>query len=282
MTFNDSSFSPEVKNLLLKKGFKIEERINFGSFSEVYKARQNGNKIAAKVIDLSKTSKEYRTKFLPRELYTLQKLRHPNIINIHNIINLENKIFIFMDLAEGGDILDYLKFNGPIPENQAKIWFKQSTQALEYIHSFGIAHRDLKSENILLDKSQNAKLTDFGFSRTCYDSQTGKKLLSETYCGSAAYVAPEILQGIPYNPMLSDVWSLGIVLYVMVNNSLPFDDSDLSKMIQKQITKSWRFSSKVINLLSKEVKNLISEMLEPVAIKRPTLKQVLQHLFIQL
>lgn len=182
-----------------------------------------------------------------------------------------------MDLAEGGDILDYLRVKGPISEDQARIWFRQSAQALEYIHSFGIAHRDLKSENILLDKCQTAKLTDFGFSRICFDLYTGKRLMSETYCGSTAYVAPEILQGIPYNPMISDVWSLGVVLYVMVNNTLPFDDSDVAKMIQRQISRSWKFSSKVTDVLSQELKDLIQVMLEPNADKRPNMKQILKH-----
>lgn len=146
-----------------------------------------------------------------------------------------------------------------------------------YIHDHDVAHRDLKSENILLDKFKNVKLTDFGFSRDCFDHRTGRGVLSETYCGSAAYVAPEVLRSVPYNPRLSDIWSLGVVLYVMVNNILPFDDSDLTKMITRQINRSWSFSSKVEDKLSLELKDLIRQMLEPDANKRPTITKVLRH-----
>ncbi|RWS07433.1 testis-specific serine/threonine-protein kinase 3-like protein [Dinothrombium tinctorium] len=278
----DIPCSPQTEQLLKKRGFTIGEKINFGSFAKVYKAKQiekDGKEkvIAVKVIDLDKTSTDYRQKFLPRELYTLRKVRHPSVVTIHEIFTIENKIYIFMDLADGGDILDYLRANGPIPEDKAKVWFRQIAEGLKYIHSLGIAHRDLKSENILLDKNGNVKITDFGFSRTCYDPQSGKRLLSETYCGSAAYVAPEVLKGQPYNPMLSDIWGLGVVLYVMVNNALPFDDSDLAKMVIKQLGRKWSFSSKVVDKLSPEVKDMISQLLEPDLTKRPTMTKVLNH-----
>ena len=127
---DDSPCSPEETKMLDKKGFKIGDKINFGSFSKVYKAKYLDKDIAVKVIDLTKTSFEYRQKFLPRELHTLQTLRHPNIVTIHKIMTINNKIYIFMDLAEGGDILDYLKEHGAIPEPQAKLWFKQAAEAL--------------------------------------------------------------------------------------------------------------------------------------------------------
>lgn len=131
-TDSEPPCTPEEAVLLEKKGFKIGEKINFGSFSKVYKAKFQGKDVAAKVIDLRKTSKEYRQKFLPRELNTLQRLRHPNVITIHKIITMNHKIYIFMELAEGGDILEHLRANGPIPESQAKIWFRQSAEALRW------------------------------------------------------------------------------------------------------------------------------------------------------
>ncbi|RWR98965.1 Testis-specific serine/threonine-protein kinase 1-like protein [Dinothrombium tinctorium] len=263
--------------MLKKKGFTIGEKINFGSFSKVYRAKYNKKDIAVKVIDLEKTSADYRNKFLPRELYTLRKLRHPNIVSIYEIFTIGPKIYIFMDLADGGDILDYLKANGPIPEEKCKIWFKQAADALAYVHSYGIVHRDLKIENILLDKKGSAKLTDFGFSRTIFDPRTGKRLLSETYCGSAAYCAPEVIRGSPYNPMLADVWSMGVLLFVMANNAFPFEDSDLAKMLYRQMNKKWEHTKKVEKLLSPEMKDIIQKMLEPDISKRLTMTKVLAH-----
>ena len=140
-----------------------------------------------------------------------------------------------------------------------------------------MAHRDIKSENILLDRYFNVKLTDFGFCREAGRDKSGKTILSKTYCGSAAYVAPEVLQSTPYDPKQSDVWSLGVVLFVMVNNALPFDDSDLAKMVQRQLAKQWHFSTKVVDKLSPELKDLIRSMLEPDPQKRPDLQRILKH-----
>jgi len=143
------------------------------------------------------------------------------------------------------------------------------------MHSNGIAHRDIKCENVLLNRSQTvAKLTDFGFSRTCFDNKTGKRLLSETYCGSAAYVAPEVLKAQPYNAICSDVWSLGVVLYVMVNNKLPFPfEHDLKSMLKYQCEKKYKFAVP----LSDSIKDLIAKQLEPNIQSRINMKQVLQH-----
>lgn len=123
--------TPDEEAALLKKGFKILDKINYGSFSKVYKARYQAGDIAVKVIDLRQTSRDYRKKFLPRELEIMQRLRHPNIITVHKIFTMNKKIYVFMDLATGGDILEFLKRNGAIREQQAKVWFKQVAEALK-------------------------------------------------------------------------------------------------------------------------------------------------------
>jgi len=181
-----------------------------------------------------------------------------------------------MRYAENGDMLDFIRQNGLVPERQAKIWFRQMVQGLQYLHSLNIAHRDLKCENILLSRHWNVKLADFGFARFCVDSD-GKRVLSQTYCGSAAYAAPEVVSGTPYNPKLADVWSLGIILYIMVNATMPFDDSNLKKLLKDQLARRWDFRSRVKDVLSPVLTQLVRNILEPDITQRITLDRIEKH-----
>ena len=147
-----------------------------------------------------------------------------------------------MELAEGGDFLDLLHQTKALSEDRARYFYLQFGDALRYMHSIGFAHRDIKCENILLDKTRTvSKLTDFGFTRSCVEKGSGQRMLSDTYCGSAAYVAPEVLKSQPYNPMISDVWSTGVVLYVLVNNRLPFGDRDTKKLLKSQLDRAYKW-----------------------------------------
>lgn len=162
---------------------------------------------------------------------------------------------------------------GAVPGDQAKIWFRQMTNGLNYLHENNIAHRDLKCENILLSQRFNAKIADFGFARFCTDRHN-VSILCKTYCGSASYAAPEIIKGTPYNPKLSDIWSLGIILFVMLNAVMPFDDSNIKKLLNDQISKKWVFQSKIDDI---PYKLLVSNLLEPDVHLRLTLDRIIQH-----
>ncbi|KAJ8912567.1 hypothetical protein NQ315_006639 [Exocentrus adspersus] len=220
-------------------------------------------------------------KFFPRELEILTKIENPHIIQVHSILQRGPRVFIFMRYADNGDLLDFIKKNGVVPEQQAKIWFRQMASGLHYLHGKNIAHRDLKCENILLSRRFNVKLADFGFARFCVDSDN-RRILSQTYCGSAAYAAPEVVNGTPYNPKLSDVWSLGIILFIMLNASMPFDDSNLRKLLKDQMTKNWVFRSRVRETLSSSSKSLVRHLLEPDLTQRLTLDRVIQHEWLRL
>ena len=146
---------------------------------------------------------------------------------------------------------------------------------LQYLHEMEIAHRDIKCENVLITSNYNVKLTDFGFARYMIDSH-GKRVLSDTYCGSLSYAAPEILRGYPYNPKLSDIWALGVILYIMLNKSMPFDEENLKRLYELQISRKWKFRSKVIDSLTDRVKKLVDNLLEPDVSKRPHTNQIVQ------
>ncbi|EAT43570.1 AAEL005010-PA [Aedes aegypti] len=257
-------------------GYHMGIKIGKGSFSSVRLAKyisknQNVQTLACKVIDVRKGTEEFIKKFFPRELSVLMKIRHPNIIKIHSILKRERMVFIFMDYAEGGDLLKYINKNGIIKETQAKRWFAQLVSALQYLHSIDIAHRDLKCENILISKKGTVLLADFGFARVCGEENG---TFSNTYCGSAAYAAPEVILGKPYNPMRADVWSLGIILFVMLNAAMPFDDRNLKKLVEDHWSRNFGFDQTVDKQLSVAAKRTVFELLNPDPAERVELEQL--------
>ncbi|NXG36842.1 TSSK1 kinase, partial [Dromaius novaehollandiae] len=222
---------------LEKRGYNMGITLGEGTYGKVKAAYSNKLKrnVAIKIIDKRKTPQDFLEKFLPREIAVLKRMSHPSVVRTHEIFEtFVGKVYIVMELGEKGDLLDYLKGTGAMKEDVAQKKFQQLASAIKYCHDMDLAHRDLKCENILLDKDLNIKLSDFGFSRPLNRDENGKITLSKTFCGSAAYAAPEVLQGIPCNPKICDIWSLGVILYVMVCALMPFDDSNIKKMISIQ------------------------------------------------
>ncbi|CAG0920695.1 unnamed protein product [Notodromas monacha] len=268
---------PSEEIALGKKGYVLGDKIGEGSYAEVCLAEfHKVDKIqvlACKIVDRSKCPKEFVKKFFPRELEIIKSLDHPNIVRIHSILERHQRIYIFMQYAENGNLLDHVKRTLGLSEPQSHVWFKQLVGGLLYLHQRDIAHRDLKCENILITGKWNIKIGDFGFSRRC-TSESGKRCLSDTYCGSVAYGAPEVIRGEPYNPKMSDIWSLGVILYIMLNGSMPFDDTKVRKLLRDQEKRNWSFRSRVKDKLSHQVKTLVVRMLEPDLTKRSPLWQV--------
>lgn len=144
---------PKTEAVFRKKCYTIEKMLNEGAFGQVYKGTNTatGELVAIKVMDLDAVGDKFKQKFLPRELAALIGIKHQYVINIHDIIRANHKIYIFMEFANGGDITGYLTKNGPIPEALSCYWFTQTCRALCYIHEeLNIAHRDIKIDNILL------------------------------------------------------------------------------------------------------------------------------------
>jgi len=223
-----------------------------------------------KIINKRNSPKDFKEKFLPRELKCMKAINHTFCIKLYEIIEFEQKVYIVMEHAGHGDLLEYIKLRGAIPEDRARVMFKQICEAISYLHSISMAHRDLKCENLLLDYHNNIKVTDFGFSRF-YEEPA----LSKTFCGSAAYAAPEILQGIPYYMPQHDIWAMGVILYIMVCASMPYDDSNVKKMIRDQLERKVTFSKS--KPVSKEAKDLICHILEVNVKKRYTIPQITAH-----
>ncbi|XP_037033418.1 testis-specific serine/threonine-protein kinase 6-like [Bradysia coprophila] len=268
------------ENALSARGYELSTKLGEGAYAKVYvsvyKRSAETLKLACKIIDERKTTKSYVGKFLPRELDCLMKLKHPHIVHVHSIFRRNFKYFIFMRYAENGDLMDFIVQFGALTEVQARFWARQISLAVQYLHTLGITHRDIKCENVLITNNNNVKLTDFGFSRYILDANS-KEVLSETYCGSLLYTAPEVLRGIPYEPTKADIWALGVLIFTMLNKCVPFDNSNVTILYQHQIKRRYKFRERVCGSVSIEVKKLIRNLLEPIPKRRLNIHEVVDN-----
>eukprot|EP00794_Sanderia_malayensis_P011080 gene11080-12248_t len=265
--------------LLSQYGYLLGQSLGKGSYAVVKSAhsKKHKRKVAIKIISKKKAPDDYLVKFLPREIQVLKRLRHQNCITLLEAIETNSRIYLIMNVADNGDLLEYIRSNGPLSDDNARSFYIQLISATDYFHSLGIVHRDLKCENLLLDQNYNILVSDFGFARaSMIIPETNRHRFSQTFCGSYAYAPPEILRGIAYDGMLSDIWSLGVVLYTMVSASLPFDDSHLKTLLE-QVMRPIHFSSR--KNISPEVKDLICRMLQPDVKKRIVIADIREHIW---
>lgn len=264
------------EKILSEQGYKVKKKLGKGSFGWVFLLEsKDKTQFACKVINRLNAPAEFTKKFLPRMIDILSKINHPYIIYVQNIFQNNNKFYIVMRYAENGDLLQFVLEKGPISEAQSRVWMRQIGSAVQYLHEMEVAHRDLKCENILISANYNLKLTDFDFSRSVIDSK-GKKITSNTHCGSLAYAAPEVLSGTAYYPKVSDMWAVGVITYILLNKAMPFPEvNNVNVLRDQQIKKLWRFRTKIEDLLSQQGKKAVKALLEPDPGRRWRIEQFL-------
>ncbi|XP_067303450.1 NUAK family SNF1-like kinase 1 isoform X2 [Pseudorasbora parva] len=204
---------------------------------------------------------------IQREIEITASLTHPNIIRLYEVFESRERIVMVMEYASGGELYEYIQEKQRLSEDEARHFFKQITSAVHYCHKNGVVHRDLKLENILLDKDLNVKLADFGLSNRY---MRGRCL--DTFCGSPLYASPEIVNGLPYHGPEVDCWSLGVLLYALVYGSMPFDGTTYS--ILKEQIRQGRYKTPDI---PSEACSLIGWMLTVKAEDRATVKDIANH-----
>ncbi|KAH7388609.1 serine/threonine protein kinase-like protein Kin1 [Pyrenochaeta sp. MPI-SDFR-AT-0127] len=210
-------------------------------------------------------SKEIRT---AREAAIVSLLNHPYICGMRDVVRTNYHWYMLCEFVNGGQMLDYIISHGRLKEKQARKFARQIASALDYCHRNSIVHRDLKIENILISKTGDIKIIDFGLSNLFSPRNQLK-----TFCGSLYFAAPELLQAKQYTGPEVDVWSFGIVLYVLVCGKVPFDDQSMPQLHAK-IKKGhvdyppW---------LSAECRNLIHKMLQTDPTQRLTLSEIMSH-----
>ncbi|KAG1750401.1 Pkinase-domain-containing protein [Suillus paluster] len=239
---------------------------------------QWGEEVAVKLIRRGNIDTSVRMSKVEREIEVLRTLKHPNIVRLYDVIETDKYIGIILEYASGGELFDHILAHRYLKEKDAAKLFSQLISGVWYIHQKKIVHRDLKLENLLLDRHRNVIITDFGFANR-FEHRPDD--LMQTSCGSPCYAAPELVisEGL-YVGSAVDIWSCGVILYAMLAGYLPFDDDpanpdgDNINLLYKYIVNT---PLSFPDYVSTEARNLLSMMLVPDPTRRADLRSIMAH-----
>ncbi|CAD8156273.1 unnamed protein product [Paramecium pentaurelia] len=232
--------------------YQFGQKIGEGTFAQVYIGACNNEQVAIKVLQ-KESLKTDRDKFrVNKEIELLNKVNHPNIVKMKEIVEDEESIYLITEYVSGGELFDYIVEQQRLTIGEARHIIRQLVNAIEYLHGLGIIHRDLKPENILMRDDGDICLIDFGLSMEVTRGQ-----LLVTPCGSPCYAAPEMLEGKNYDGTKTDIWSCGVILYAMLCGYLPFDEENTQDLYEK--IKQCQYT--IPNSLHKDARDLISKIL---------------------
>lgn len=226
-TIGTSTAGKRVHREVRFGAYVLGSTLGEGEFGKVKlgwrKDGKHPSQVAIKLIKRDSIKKDSESEIkIHREINSLRLLGHPNIVNLVEVLKSGKYIGIVLEYANGGELFDYILHHKYLKENVAKKLFAQLVSGVDYMHLKGLIHRDLKLENLLLDKHKNIIISDFGFVNS-YNRDRND--LMKTSCGSPCYAAPElVLTQSPYSGRKVDIWSLGVILYAMLSGYLPFDD----------------------------------------------------------
>ncbi|XP_043707729.1 CBL-interacting serine/threonine-protein kinase 14-like [Telopea speciosissima] len=265
---------PEIGELLPENAlfgkYEVGRLLGCGAFAKVYHARniRTGQSVAIKAISKQKIIKGGLVSHLKREISIMHRLRHPHIVKLYEVLATKTKIYFVMEFIKGGELFAKVA-KGRLNEDLNRRYFQQLIYAVGYCHSHGIFHRDLKPENVLIDECGDLKVADFGLS--ALTEQIRDDGLLHTLCGTPAYVAPEILAKKGYDGDKIDIWSCGIILYVLNAGYLPFNDPNLMKMYKK----IYRGEFRCPKWFSPELRRLLLRLLDTNPETRITVNEIL-------
>jgi len=268
----ESTASPSVAQNIQECKYSLAKRIGEGVFGEVYLATSKDNPTGPRFAlkKLSKQHPKFKRAAVMKEITAGKALRHEGIVNVEESFETTSSIYLVMEYFPGQDLFSQLEDRDykPFRECEAKAIFSQVMEALAHCHEHGIAHRDIKLENILMDKQGRSRLIDFGLCdpdskmRMCIDS-----------VGSPAYISPEILMGKPYNGYKADIWSSGVVLHALLFGCFPFSPIQYKHLVNGQGI-AVQFPDSTVSTVAKD---LIRLMLKLDPQTRPSVQDVLAH-----
>ncbi|CAD2222279.1 Protein kinase domain/Protein tyrosine kinase/Kinase-like, putative [Angomonas deanei] len=248
--------------------YTIGKKIGSGNFATVYECKNSkGQRFALKDLAKKSISDEKMEQQLLREICILATVKHKNVLQLVDMMQSTNHIYIVMELVTGGELFDLIVKNKKLTEADARTYLGQLLDGLEAMQRHNIAHRDIKPENLLLDEKGMLKISDFGLGNV----QGGNVL--QTICGTPNYVAPEVLSERGYNGFSADIWSCGVLLYVMVSGTMPFEDRNMNKLLM-QIQKG---VYRPLTSVSKECQDLMARMMQTDPRKRICMEDIRRH-----
>ena len=265
----------------LYSNYELCNYIGKGGFGRVYKVRHKlSNQYRAMKIIQCKSTSEYYSSTINKEINILKNLDHPNILKVYEFYSSNKYIYIINELCTGGELFDKIVDVKYFSENVACHIMRQLLSAVAYCHENGIIHRDLKPENILIESSEekdkeffHIKVIDFG---TCEILK--KKKLTEQI-GTSFYIAPEVIKN-GYNEKC-DLWSCGVILYILLCGSPPFYGKNEKEIFKKILNGNITFRSKIWNKISNDAKNLVLKLLQVSPSKRLSAKEALEDIWFQ-
>jgi len=257
--------------------YTIGEVLGRGAFSVVKEviSKRSGRKYAVKIIDKKNVGQDMQR--LRTEIEILTRVKHPNIINLKEIMEDDDTLFIITELVTGGELFDKIVELGAYTEADAAELVNKMVSAIDYLHSMNIVHRDLKPENLLLKDANNiaeVKLADFGLSKIISDGV--QKQMMQTACGTPGYVAPEVLTADGYDKEV-DLWSIGVITYILLCGFPPFYNEHLPILFESIMKAEYEYPEDYWDEISDTAKNFIDRLLVVDPAKRMTTKQALEH-----
>jgi serum/glucocorticoid-regulated kinase 2 len=255
------------------QSFEVIQEIGVGSFGTVFKVvkKDNGKRYAMKVLSKQELKRNNQLKYAVAECKILKKLNSPFIIPLFWAFQTPKNIYLVFEYCPHGDLSKHIPREG-LSESKAKIFMSEVLLALDYLHSKDILYRDLKPSNVLIDETCHLKLTDFGLAR----ENIHKTNLATTFCGSPAYLAPEVLSNKGFwKP--ADIYSFGACLFEVLSGRPLFEDDSNEKLFQSILNNKIVFPGN----FSSQAKNLIQQLLNKNPEKRPNIQDIKNHGFFE-
>ncbi|GAB1606191.1 calcium/calmodulin-dependent protein kinase type IV [Argonauta hians] len=260
-----------IKDVTFAERYELGEELGRGASAIVYACK---NKKDFTQWAVKKITKRPHSRVVTVEIKVLLGLNHPNVVRMKEVFETPSSLHIILEYAVGGELFDRIVQKGHYSEKDAAGVFRQILTGIEYLHSNSIIHRDLKPENLLYctkEEDSLIKIADFGLSKIMTSNT-----LSMSMCGTPSYCAPEVLQGSMYS-FPADVWSAGVILFILLAGYEPFFASNDHKIYKRIIRIDWKFESPWWDDVSSNSKDLISKILIRDPAKRPTSTEALQH-----